>query len=47
MSISPKEIAQIIDISKRWKIKKIREIIKQNSTNKRIFNNKAMKFQSK
>ena len=29
------------------KIKKIREIIKQNSINKRIFDNKTMKFQSK
>ena len=29
------------------KIKKIREIIKQNSINKRIFVNKTMKYQSK
>ena len=29
------------------KIKKIREIIKQNSINKRIFDNKTMKYQSK
>ena len=29
------------------KIKKIREIIKQNSINKRIFNNKTRKYQSK
>ncbi|EEX70955.1 hypothetical protein GCWU000325_02199 [Alloprevotella tannerae ATCC 51259] len=28
-------------------IKKIREIIKQNSINKRIFDNKTMKYQSK
>ena len=29
------------------KIKKIREIITQNSINKRIFDNKTMKYQSK
>ena len=29
------------------KIKKIRETIKQNSTNKRIFDNKRMKYQTK
>ena len=29
------------------KIKKIREIIKQNSINKRFFNNKIIKFQNK
>ena len=29
------------------KIKKIREIIKQNSINKRIFDNKTRKYQSK
>ena len=29
------------------KIKKIREIIKQKSINKRIFDNKTMKYQSK
>ena len=29
------------------KIKNIREIIKQNSINKRIFENKRMKYQSK
>ena len=29
------------------KIKKIREIIKQNSINKRIFNNKMINFQNK
>ena len=29
------------------KIKKIREIIKQNSINKRIFDNKTMNYQSK
>ena len=29
------------------KIKKIREIIKQKSNNKRIFDNKTMKYQSK
>jgi len=29
------------------KIKKIREIIKENSINKRIFNNKTRKYQSK
>ena len=28
------------------KIKKIREIIKQNSINKRIFDNKTIKYQS-
>jgi len=29
------------------KIKKIREIIKQNSINKRFFNNTTIKYQSK
>ena len=42
-NLTPKDVY----LGQGEKIKKIREIIKQNSTNKRIFNNKARKYQSK
>ena len=42
-NLTPKDVY----LGQGEKIKKIREIIKQNSINKRIFNNKTMKYQSK
>jgi len=42
-NLTPKDIY----LGVREKIKNRRETIKQNSINKRIFNNKIMKFQSK
>ena len=42
-NLTPKDVY----LGQGEKIKKIREIIKQNSINKRIFDNKTMKYQSK
>ena len=42
-NLAPKDVY----LGQGEKIKKIREIIKQNSINKRIFDNKTMKYQSK
>ena len=42
-NLTPKDVY----LGQGEKIKKIREIIKQNSINKRIFNNKTRKYQSK
>ena len=42
-SLTPKDVY----LGQGEKIKKIREIIKQNSINKRIFDNKTRKYQSK
>ena len=42
-NLTPKDVY----LGQGEKIKKIREIIKQNSINKRIFDNKTMKHQSK
>ena len=42
-NLTPKNVY----LGQEEKIKKIREIIKQNSINKRIFDNKTMKYQSK
>ena len=42
-NLTPKDVY----LGQGEKIKKIREIIKQNSINKRIFDNKTMKYQNK
>ena len=42
-NLTPKDVY----LGQGERIKKIREIIKQNSINKRIFDNKTMKYQSK
>jgi len=42
-NLAPKDVY----LGQGEKIKKIRKIIKQNSINKRIFDNKRMKYQSK
>ena len=42
-NLTPKDVY----LGQGEKIKKIREIIKQNSIKKRIFDNKTMKYQSK
>ena len=42
-NLTPKDVY----LGQGEKLKKIREIIKQNSINKRIFDNKTMKYQSK
>ncbi len=42
-NLTPKDVY----LGQGEKIKKIREIITQNSINKRIFDNKTMKYQSK
>ena len=42
-NLTPKDVY----LGQGEKIKKIREIIKQNSINKRIFDNKTIKYQSK
>ena len=42
-NLTPKDVY----LGQGEKIKKIREIIKQNSINKRIFDNKTRKYQSK
>ena len=42
-NLTPKDVY----LGQGEKIKKIREIIKQKSINKRIFNNKTIKYQSK
>ena len=42
-NLTPKDVY----LGQGEKIKKIREIIKQNSINKRIFNNITMKYKSK
>ena len=42
-NLTPKDVY----LGQGEKIKKIREIIKQKSINKRIFDNKTMKYQSK
>ena len=42
-NLTPKDVY----LGQGEKIKKIREITKQNSINKRIFDNKTMKYQSK
>ena len=42
-NLTPKDVY----LGQGEKIKKIREIIRQNSINKRIFDNKTMKYQSK
>ena len=38
---------EMYNLGQGEEIKRIREIIKQNSINKRIFDNKTMKYQSK
>ena len=43
MNLTPRDVY----LGQGEKIKKIREIIKQNLINKRFFNNKIMNFQSK
>ena len=42
-NLTPKDVY----LGQGVKIKKIREIIKQNSINKRFFDNKTMKYKSK
>ena len=42
-NLTPKDVY----LGQGAKLKKIRELIKQNSINKRIFDNKTMKYQSK
>ena len=46
-SISVRNIISGIYLGQGEKIKKIRDLIKKNSINKRLFNNKTIKFQNK
>ena len=46
-SISVRNIISGIYLGQWEKIKKIRDLIKKNSINKRIYDNKTMKYQSK